>query len=112
MKANAKITVCFSSITPESAEYSEFHDSGKLMDFDGFDDLESAVDRVIFEGAYFFSGSEFYERGWYCTGYSVHNYGSMEEIEHTFHLDDGFSSEEKLVFYHMFMLKTRGLENA
>jgi len=104
--------VYYNSVTPESSENGDVSDEGFLLSFNRFHNLEDAVDRIIIEGAYYFSSSEYDEYGWYSTGYSSVDYKTLTETEHTFHFDETFTSEERLVFYHMFMLKTRGIKNA
>jgi hypothetical protein len=109
---NSIIRVCYSEITPESAEDGDTSDSGLVGEVDGFDALEEAVIYVINQGAYFFSGSDYYEYGWYCTGHQVVSYETLTEREETFHLGEGFTPEDKLIFYHLFMLATRSVKDA
>ena len=97
------LKVCYSRITPESASIGDFSESGILEEIP-FDYANDAYDYIVTNGGYRYSGSEFYDHGWYETGYYVIDLGTGEEEETTFHLN-GDWTETELRFIHEKMMK-------
>lgn len=117
-----RITISFNRTTPESSENGEFSESGwtdedgvemtpdKWDQEEGLTVVDKAVEFLWKEGATQHSSSSFDEDGWYSTGWQTKNYGTGEDEECNYHLED-FTQEQKRQIYDNLMAKIAARRN-
>ena len=79
-------SVTYATITPESAEYGDFEDTGFYAENIGFDTFAELVDYLERNGYNYWSDSR--GTGWLSTGFSVEGYATGEEIEYSIHANN------------------------
>ncbi len=87
-----KVNVTFQTVTPESAEYGDYADSGFItenMEFDDFADMVSYVESNGYSlsnaSMYPLTGATMHENVWFSTDPEIEDYRTMEEITYSIH---------------------------
>lgn len=76
-------SVTYTTVTPESAEYGDFEDSGFEIESITFDYFVELVEYLESNG--FRNWSDSRDTGWLSTDYEVEDYGTMEEKQSSIH---------------------------